>query len=82
MPETKDDIVAKRSLDRLPKLPASLMGVPKIVFLSPGQSKINHRCPKAKMSVVITLHSTSARQFNSSVIDEYVCDCGTIFRKT
>lgn len=81
MAETQDEQLIKKSLANLPDSPAYLLDVPKIIFLKRGQTKIAHRCSKAKMVIVIDLHDSKFRQFNAPTIDEYTCDCGVVFRK-
>lgn len=74
----------ERGLANLPNPSARdiLASQGRIITLKIGQTKIAHRCPKSRMVMVIDFNETSKsyRLFNGN-INEYECDCGTIFRK-
>lgn len=80
MSSTKDSARTDKALNDLPELPTGLINLPKIIILKPGQTKVNHRCPKTKMSTVIDLHESGFRAANNTMA-EFECDCGQIFSK-
>lgn len=74
-----DSVQVRRTLNRLQEPPARNLNVPKIIQLSPGQTKIV--CKNHKFATVIDLHDAPFRVSRGSNMQEFECDCGIIFQK-